>query len=531
MKKLALGISTFSEIIEDNYIYVDKTKTIYEMINQGKTYFLSRPRRFGKSLLVSTLKELFNGNKELFKSLYIYDKWDWSEKHPVIHLDFGKIAHERPETLKLSLEDVIIGIAEEYDIILKKRFLNPKFSELIEKLYEKTGKKVVVLVDEYDMAIIDCMKNMEIAKQNRDVLSDFYKVLKASDEYLRFIFLTGVSKFSKTSIFSGLNNLYDISMDSNFSTICGYTQEELENCYSAYIEKFSKDQSISCEKLLFLIKDWYNGYSWDGENRLYNPHSIISLFKKGIFENYWYETGTPSLLMDFIENNPLDADILFKESIAIEGGFPSFDLENIDFSALLLQTGYLTVKSQNIIVGELPSYDLAIPNREVHVSLFTSIIKKISRGKPNQINTLEKKISQAIATLDNKLLQEALDTLIATIPSVIYGKIKKEIREANYHILFLAMLNLIGFFAIGEVSHSKRTLDVVIKKNNLVIVCELKYSLNTPLNDLTSEAMNQIKDYEYYKPYLNYDVILLAVAFGDRKVKSQLEPLKKKKNS
>ena len=235
--------------------------------------------------------------------------------------------------------------------------------------------------------------------------------------------------------------------------------------------------------------------------------------------------------MDFIENNPLDADILFKESIAIEGGFPSFDLENIDFSALLLQTGYLTVKSQNIIVGELPSYDLAIPNREVHVSLFTSIIKKISRGKPNQINTLEKKISQAIATLDNKLLQEALDTLIATIPSVIYGKIKKEIREANYHILFLAMLNLIGFFAIGEVSHSKRTLDVVIKKNNLVIVCELKYSLNTPLNDLTSEAMNQIKDYEYYKPYLNYDVILLAVAFGDRKVKSQLEPLKKKKNS
>ena len=527
MRKLPLGISTFSKIIENDYIYVDKTQTIYEMVNSGEIYFLSRPRRFGKSLLVSTLKELFSGNKELFKGLYIYNKWNWREKHPVIHLDFGDIAYKTPERLEISLEDFVIKIADKFNIILKSKFLNPKFSELIEKLHDKTGEKVVVLVDEYDMAIIDSMKDMSIAKQNRDILSDFYKVLKASDEYLRFIFLTGVSKFSKTSIFSGLNNLTDITLNSKYSMICGYSQEELEKYFKDYIDEFAESYDVSMGILLSHIRKWYNGYSWNGENRLYNPYSILSLFINGKFGNYWYETGTPSLLMDYIENNPLDASVLFKENIAIEGGFPNFDLEDIDFIALLLQTGYLTIQSEKIMVGELPSYELAIPNREVHASLFTSIIKKISKRKSNHINTLEKKISQSIATLDNELLQDALDALLANIPSVIYGKVKKDIREANYHILFLAMLNLMGFFAIGELSHSKRTLDIVIKKDNLVIVCELKYSLDKPLDDLASKAIEQIKKHGYYKPYLNYDVVLLGIAFGDREAKSLLEPLKR----
>ena len=342
---------------------------------------------------------------------------------------------------------------------------------------------------------------------------------------MRFIFLTGVSKFSKTSIFSGLNNLDDISIDSNFSTICGYTQEELENYFSGYIDKLSNKNNISFQKLLILIRDWYNGYSWDGETRLYNPYSIISLFKKGIFRNYWFETGTPSHLMDFIERNPQDAHVLFQENIEIEGDFPHFDLEEIDLTTLLLQTGYLTIKKEHIVIGELPTYDLAIPNNEVKVSLFSFIIKRISKQKPRDINTLGKKISQAIATLDNILLQEALDTLLATIPAVIYGKVKKDIREDYYHMLFLSMLNLIGFFAIGEAPGSKGTPDIVIKKDNLVVVCELKYSLDEPLEGLATKAINQIKNKEYYKLYLNYDIVLLAVAFGDREAKSLLETL------
>ena len=210
MKKLPLGVSTFSKIIEKGYIYVDKTRYIYEMINTGEVYFLSRPRRFGKSLLVSTLKSLFQGEKDLFSGLYIFDKWDWNNKYSVLHIDFSDMDFTSPEELKISLEDFIIDMAEKNNLTLKKRTLSGMFSELIEKIHEKTGKKLVVLIDEYDAAIIDCINNIEIAEKNRNILSNFYRVLKASDEHLKFIFLTGVTKFSKTSIFSGLNNLDDI---------------------------------------------------------------------------------------------------------------------------------------------------------------------------------------------------------------------------------------------------------------------------------------------------------------------------------
>ena len=384
MKKLPAGISTFSEIIEDNYVYVDKTEHIHKMINTGKTYFLSRPRRFGKSLLVSTLKELFKGNKKLFKDLYVYDKWDWDDKYPVFHLDFGTRAYNTPEQLENSLISFIDRIARDFSLELFEESLPSKFNELISEIHKKTGKKLVVLIDEYDMPIIDCIKNFEIANKNRDILNNFYKVLKASDEHLRFIFLTGVTKFSKTSIFSGLNNINDITLDSKFANICGYTQKDLEKCFSKHLDDFSTSNNISCDELLDLIKNWYNGYSWDGKNRLYNPYSILSLFARGEFGNFWFETGTPSFLMDFIENNREELGVLFKSDTEISGDFPSFHLKNIDFTSLLLQTGYLTIKNANIVVGELPTYELAIPNKEVNLSLFTSIIAKFFNQNPKE---------------------------------------------------------------------------------------------------------------------------------------------------
>ena len=527
MKKLPLGISTFSEIIEEDYIYVDKTQHIHEMISTGKIYFLSRPRRFGKSLLISTLDELFKGNKGLFKDLYIYDKWDWSEKFPVVKIDLGKGNYDTEDELENILEDTVNRIAREFSVEIYSKSLSEKFTDLVIGVYKKTGKKVVVLIDEYDFPIMDSMKNIKIAKKNQRILAGFYRVLKTVDEYLRFIFLTGVTKFSKTSIFSGLNNLDDITMDSNFSNICGYTQEELENRFREYIDKFSKDKNIGEKKLLSLIKDWYNGYSWDGENQLYNPYSIIYLFRKGIFKNYWFETGTPSFLIDFIKNNPEEVDVLFKEDIEISGDFPNFHLNNIDFTTLLLQTGYLTVKSADIHVGELPSYKLAIPNKEVNISMFTSIIAEFSKQSIKQMNNLASMISNAIFNLDNDSLQFALDTLIATIPAIQYGKVKKDIREANYHILLLSWFRLMGFFALGEAPASKKTPDIIIKKDNLVLVCELKYGLDQSINDLAIDAITQIKDNEYYKPYLDYDVVLLGLGFGEREVKSVLEPLKK----
>ena len=525
MKKLPLGVSTFSEIIEEDYIYVDKTRYIHEMISTGKVYFLSRPRRFGKSLLVSTLKSLFQGEKDLFKNLYIHDKWDWTEKHPVIHLDFGTREYNTPEELKNDLLSFINRVSRDFRVELFEHSLSSKFNELISEIHKKTGQKVVVLIDEYDKPIIDSMKNISIAKKNRNVLSDFYQVLKASDEHLRFIFLTGVTKFSKTSIFSGLNNITDITLNSNYSMICGYSQTELENCFSDYIKKFTKANNIPQISLLSLIKKWYDGYSWDGKNRLYNPYSILSLFNDGKFVNYWFETGTPSFLMEYIKENPEDAIALFEKNIAIEGNFPDFELEDMDLITLLLQTGYLTIKNENIVVGELPKYELTIPNHEVNISLFTSIIRKISKQKSQKITSLSRKILEAIVNLDNKSLQKYFDILTSSIPAVLYGKVKKNIREANYHIWFLSWFKLMGFFIIGEIPNSTGTSDIIFKKDNLIVICEIKHGDEESLNELAMDAIKQIYDNKYYVPYLEYDVVLLGVAFGNRQIKSHIEPL------
>ena len=307
--------------------------------------------------------------------------------------------------------------------------------------------------------------------------------------------------------------------------ICGFTQEELESCFKEQLDKFAKDKDMDYEKLLTLIEKWYGGYSWNGKDHLYNPFFILSLLGKGEFGNFWFETGTPSFLMDFIMNNNENISALFREKTIIGGGFPNFDLDYLDLTTLLLQTGYLTIKTQDIVVGELPSYELAIPNHEVNQSLFTYIIKEFSNQNSSDIAKITKKILKAITTHDNELLQNTFDTLIATIPAIQYDKIKKDIREANYHILFLACFRLMGFFTLGEVPSSKKTPDTLLKKDNLIIIYELKYDENKNLNDLVMEAIDQIKDLEYYKPYLDYDVVLLGVAFGDREVKSYIESL------
>ena len=524
MMDLPLDIGVFSTIIENNYIYIDKTKFIFDLYRPGGKYFLSRPRRFGKSLFLRTMKELFKGNKNLFEGLYIYDKWDWTKISPVIDLDLGNVTKNSPDVLKNSLDSYIMRIAEDYQIELISNDFAGKFSELIKKIYESTGKKVVILVDEYDKPIIDNIENYDLADGNRKVLSTFYGVLKSSEEFIEFTFLTGVTKFSKTSIFSGLNNITDITVDSKFANICGYTQDDLENCFSKHLDDFSTANDISCDELLDLIKDWYNGYSWDGKNRVYNPYSILSLLAKGEFGNFWFETGTPSFLMDFVKNNS-DMNVLFECNPIISGDFPNFSLKNLDFTTLLLQTGYLTIKSKKVNVGELTTYGLGIPNREVRESLFKSIIKEYSDLDDRNFNTLSKKFLNSIVNCDEDSLQEVLDALVASIPAIQYGKVKEDIREANYHILLLSWIRLMGFFAIGEIPSSKGTIDIILKKDNLVVVCELKYGLNAPLNDLATEAIKQIKDKKYYKPYLDYDVILLAIAFGDREVKSIVEPL------
>ncbi|MDR3124992.1 MAG: AAA family ATPase [Endomicrobium sp.] len=278
MKKLPLGTQSFEVLRRSGDVYVDKTEDIYNLISSGRIYFLSRPRRFGKSLLISTLKELFKGNKEIFEGLYMCDKWNWSKKYPVIHLDFAEIDYTSVEELKKSLMDFINSTVINYNVSLTNSTLGSKFGQLIEQLHKASDERVVILVDEYDKPLIDSLnKAREVHQEIKETLHNFYQVIKGSDEHIKFMFMTGVSRFAGLSVFSALNNLNDITMNSKYAGICGYTQEELEDGFKEYIGSTAEYMGISKEELLTKIKYWYNGYSWDGEERVYNPFSMLAV--------------------------------------------------------------------------------------------------------------------------------------------------------------------------------------------------------------------------------------------------------------
>lgn len=375
MKNLPLGIQTFDDLIRRDFLYIDKTPEIYKLIaSGGKYFFLSRPRRFGKSLLLSTLKEIFSGNKELFKNLWIYDKITW-ESHPVIHIDLTALAYENAEQLKASLEEKLQEIASGYNIKLSSLNYKTKFSELIAQLSRKG--KVVVLIDEYDKPIIDKIEDDKISKENREVLKEFYTILKSSDAHIQFVFLTGVSKFTKVSVFSGINNLNDITFDYKYTTLLGYTQQELETYFQEYIEKAVNALDIDKTDLLKEIKDWYNGYSWNGKNFVYNPYSILSFFEKMEFNNYWFSTGTPTFLVKLVKEKK--SKITGFEEKAVDSTiFDSYDIDNMDIAPLLFQTGYLTIKKTKK-VRLRNQYFLSYPNEEVKGNFLKGIGNHRSR--------------------------------------------------------------------------------------------------------------------------------------------------------
>lgn len=363
MKKLPIGIQTFSDIVEGNYLYVDKTKEIYNLFDEGgQYYFLSRPRRFGKSLLISTLKEIFSGNKELFKGLWIYDKLAW-EKHPVIHLDFLGLEYGSREALIDTLEYMVNQNAKAHGVRLKEKGYDKRFKELIFEL-SKTNK-VVILVDEYDKPLIDFIEKKEVAKVNRDVLKTFYGAIKGADEYLKFVFITGVSKFSKVSIFSDLNNLRDITISDSFSTLVGYTEEELLYYFDEGIKEMAEGKRA---ELLADIEKWYGGYSWDGKQFVYNPSSILYLFLEKCFGNYWFSTGTPTFLTKAIKENEIDEGTI-EDYETTKFFFDSCDIEHVDVYAALFHAGYLTIKEIEDVSRTQRIYRHSYPNEEVKESI------------------------------------------------------------------------------------------------------------------------------------------------------------------
>ncbi len=495
MKKLPIGIQSLSNIREDNYIYIDKTKEALELIENSKYYFLSRPRRFGKSLFLDTLSSIFEGKQELFKGLYIYDKYDWSKSYPVIKIDFGNQKAETPEKLKSFILHRLKDVAKSYAIELEREEYYEAFKELITALKEKTNSQVVVLVDEYDKPILDNIENLPLAKEFREILKGFYTIIKGADEDLKFAFLTGVSKFAKTSIFSGLNNLKDISLDKRYSTICGYTQKDVEESFEEYLEDVDIEE----------VKRWYNGYSWLGIS-VYNPFDILLFLDSPDkeFRAYWFETGTPTFLIKLIEEKGYYLPNL-ESCIVGDSLVNSFEIEDIKIESILFQSGYLTIKNSQR-TGAKTTYTLKIPNIEVQSSFAESLIPLLTKEDAQTRRQIV--IYNALFTADLETFKTTIISLFASIPYNNYTKNKIENYEGYYASVIYAYLASLGIDMIAEDTTNKGRIDLTLKLQNFIYILEFKV-------DGEGKALKQIKDKNYADKYKNEnkEIWLVGVEF------------------
>jgi len=496
MKKLPIGIQTFKEIIQENHYYVDKTYFVKLLAESGKYFFLSRPRRFGKSLFLDTLKEAFSGNKELFKGLYLYDNWDWDKKYPIVKFDLSQASNDTEENLIESMNSFLEDVAEYYNIKLKKRLIQLRFQELLQKLYEKYNEKVVVLIDEYDKPILDVIEDKEKAIRNRDILKKFFEILKPADPYLKLVFLTGVSRFSKVSIFSGLNQLQDITLSPRFSTICGYTQSELETVFADRLE------GVDLEEL----KRWYNGYNWLGE-KVYNPFDILLFLSERIYKSYWFETGTPTFLIKLLKQGyyiPKLENLKVGEEI-----LSNLDIDNIRVENLFFQAGYLTIK-ETYQFEENNYYVLSYPNHEVKKSFNDAFLTHFTPPIKD-----EAKFDILVAISKNELdkLKEILQRFFASIPHDWYRKNDIEEYEGFYASVVYALFNGSGLHTITEDATNTGSIDLTIIYQDRVYVIEFKVVEDEP----QGKALSQIKEKRYYEKYTGKDIYLIGMEFSKSK--------------
>jgi hypothetical protein len=507
MKKLPIGIQTFFEIIKEDYLYVDKTRHIVDLIQGGKYLFLSRPRRFGKSLLISTLYEIFSGNKELFYGLDIYDKIQW-QSHPVIVIDFSAISCGNDEIFKTSLLSFLDDMAAFYEVVLSKIFVKEKFAELIRKIHDKTGQKVVILVDEYDKPIVNSIDDIDKATKNREILRDFFGVLKSLDAFLHFVFLTGVSKFARVSIFSDLNNLRDITFSPQFATLLGYTQQELESHFAKEIENLSVELGIEKAQLLAKIKIWYNGYSWNAKDRMYNPYSILNLFTEQQFDNYWFASGTPTFLIQLIKKNAYEATIFENKKVS-KLAFDSYDFDNLNLFALLFQTGYLTITHIDK-KGITPQYLLNYPNLEVKEAFITHLFANFTQNGLEAIQPAAEDLRTFLQNDDLDGFMNLIKALLAKIPYPLHIE-----QEAYYHSLFYMIAVLMGVEIDLEVLTDKGRIDGVLMLEDKIYLMEFKYGkAGTQMDTLTTKAIKQIEDKNYGERFLNDSRPLFKLGIG-----------------
>lgn len=486
LKPVQASSYTFRSIIDGGYLYVDKTQYLYELVHGTiGVYFLSRPRRFGKSLTISTLEEIFRGNKELFKGLWLYESdYDW-QQHPVIRIDFSRLQAKSAVDLQERIVRHLQRIARDHGITLEPGPFDVMWDDLIVALAAE--KQVVVLIDEYDKPILDNIDNLEEAIRIRDTLKQFYTVLKALDQYLRFVFITGISKFSKVGVFSGLNNLTDISMSPRFATALGITQEEIQRDLSDHVTIMANKEGISQDALLEKLRLWYDGFRFvEDSPNVYNPFSTLQLFALQRFSNYWFDTGTPSFLIKLLKLNRYPIEELQATNVR-ELAFSTYEVDNLAIIPLLFQTGYLTIKEYD---PQRQLYTLGYPNREVEDAFLTWLLSAYNE-RERSLN--ENFLWQMIDALEaNKLdsFFSILNVFFANVPYTIQLQ-----DEKYYQSLFFLIFKLIGLRTEAEVATNQGRIDCVIETAKQIFLFEFK------LNKSAEEALQQIKETEYYERY------------------------------
>ena len=483
--RLPIGIQTFREIREDGHYYVDKTPHILELIEGGKHYFLSRPRRFGKSLLLDTIKELFEGNRELFTGLHAesQDRWDWNARNPVVRISFGAGNFTAPGELEARTAEMLSALEAEHDAGDGARTPAGRLSYILQAIHRRAGQRVVFLVDEYDKPILDALEDPDLARANRDYLRGLYSVVKDSDAHIRFSLITGVSKFSKVSLFSGLNNLRDITLDPRYATICGYTESDLDGIFAPELPGLDRER----------IREWYNGYSWLGEEKVYNPFDILLLFDTRRFLAHWFETGTPHFLLDTLLRRRV-GPVELEGMVASDQLVSRFDVGDIAPEALLFQTGYLTIAEERERHGRV-SYQLGYPNREVRESLNSSLLHHLTRD-PAQEATANR-LYDLLEAGDIGALKSQFHAFYAGIPHQWYTNNTIASYEGYYAAVFYAYFASLGLDVTVEDSTNHGRLDMALRFGDAAYLFEFKVVEQAG----PGAALAQLKDRGYAEKY------------------------------
>jgi len=484
-RRLPIGIQTFRKLREQDCYYVDKTAFVERLLHEGTHYFLSRPRRFGKSLFLDTLKEVFEGNQELFEGLYLHDRHEWSQRHPVVRLSFGGGSFTERGLLEANVMEQLAAAERRMEVATEYLTAPGRFANLLEALHRRTGQRVAVLVDEYDKPILDALvEDPEVALANRNYLRGLYGVIKDSDAHVRFTFLTGISKFSKVNLFSQLNNLTDLTLDRRYSSICGYTDGDLDTVFVPELDGLDRER----------IREWYNGYRWRGEEKVYNPYDVLLLFDRREFAAHWFETGTPAFLVDTLLERQV-ASVSLDGMVSTEALLSTFDVGRVGTDALLFQTGYLTITGEEELGGKA-LYRLGYPNREVRQSLNEHLLQQLVQDVPQQMAN-STRLARLLEAHDCAGLQELFHAFFASIPYEWHTNNEIARYEGYYASVFYSYFAALGYEIAVEESSSHGRLDMAVRAGGHVYLFEFKVAELAP----EGSALAQLRERDYAAKY------------------------------